>query len=436
MEPEAVYTDDLDISMDEEALALLNEQSMEVDGLLETAIQNGGVCRQTVIDMESIQPGVLTTRVPLNRFTEDWSRTNYTVTTEALEDMSQGAKIAIALGVGVLVAKIVHWIIKSFFGEDSDSGGGGGGGGGKKQEKRLKEIRENNKKIHNATQDMIRDFNKQQAEFKLVVSDAFKDAGIQIGQPKSTLDLAIADVLKTHLGPHYSRYINECYKNSALSKARIEHLAKDITSLTDSIINGYRRLESHLNDANLKPDDFKIPYKFVYPGWPALDSAVAATHLLHESKAMCVAEPSLHIPDAAVIADIDIPFISFDEINSTANREKSLALQDVAADMDAKFKAMRAEDVTNQLAALAHLKEAAKSLATLWNITVPFRTNGQKYSDALKASDIALVQMMTKLAKGMHKESKKDEDVNLWLKWLTDFASFDKAMKSDKPIVF
>lgn len=435
MEPEAVYTDDLDISMDEEALALLNEQSMEVDGLLETAIQNGGVCRQTVIDMESIQPGVLTTRVPLNRFTEDWSRTNYTVTTEALEDMSQGAKIAIAIGVGALVAKIVHWIIKSFFGEDSDSGGGGGGGGAK-QEKRLKAIREDNKKIHAATQDMIRDFNKQQSEFKLVVSEAFKDAGIQIGQPKSTLDLAIADLVKTHVGKHYSRYINECGKNQTASKARIQHLANDITSLTDTIINGYKRLESHLSDANLKPDDFKLTYKFVYPNLPALDSAVAAAHLLNEAKAMCVADPSLTIPDLTVLVDIDIPFISFDEINSTANHEKSLELQDVSASLNAKIEAMRNQDLTNQTDALKHLKEAAKSLATLWNITLPFRSNGQEFSKDLAACNVAIVHMMTKLAKGMHNESKKDEDVNLWLKWLTDFASFDKAMKSDKPIVF
>lgn len=435
MEPDTTYDDDIDISMDETALELLNEQSMEVDGLLETAVQNGGVCRQTVIDMESIKPGVLTTRVPLNGFTEDWSRTNYTVTTEALEDMSQGAKIAIALGVGALVAKIVHWIITSFFGEDSDGGGGGGGGGGKKQEKRLKAIRENNKKIHNATQDMIRDFNKQQSEFKLVMSDAFKDAGIQIGQPKSTVDLAIAAEIKTHVAPHYSRYINECYKNSAQSRARIEHLAKDITSLTDTIINGYHRLESHLNDANLNPDDFKIPYKFVYPGWPSLDSATAAAHLLNEAKAMCVADASLHIPDAAAIADIDIPFISFDEVNSDTNHKKALDLKKASEAMDSRIQTMRNQDITKQLAALAHLKEAATTLAKLWNITTPFRTNGQAYSNALKAADTAIVKMMERLAKGMHKESKKDEDVNVWLKWITDFASFGKAMKSDKPIV-
>lgn len=96
---------------------------------------------------------------------------------------------------------------------------------------------------------------------------------------------------------------------------------------------------------------------------------------------------------------------------------------------------MRNQDITQQNAALSHLKEAANTLAKLWNITMPFRTNGQAYSKALKAANTDVVKMMEDLAKGMAKESKEEAEVSLWKSLIDKFTGWIKSMKSDKPIV-
>lgn len=434
MEPDLIL-DDLEISMDEEALALLEEKSMEVDSLLGTSLANGGVCKQVAVDMESLREPDAVRRVSLASYTDDWSRTNYTVTVEELQDMSQGAKVAIAVGVGLLVAKMVHWIIKSFFGDDdSDGGGGGGGGGGKKHEKRLKEIRKNNQQIQNATQDIIRDFAAQEAAFKLVVTDAFKELGVSVGPPQTAMQLAISATVKPIIEKAYTPYINECIKNPAMSKNRIERIAKDIAFLTDALVSGYGRLDAHLNDSSLKPDDFKITYSFAYPGWPNLDSATAAAHLLNEAKAMCTPDPKLAIPDMHHLMAVDIPFVSFDEVNSDANRERAERLEKTSAELTKKFQAMRAEDTTNQLAALAHLKEAAKTLASLWNISKPYRDNGQAFSKALSDSDIAVTKMLTDYAKRMKTESKEADEKAKWTGWIDKLAAWIKTLTAGKPI--
>ena len=430
MEPDTIYDDDIDISMDEEALALLNEQSMEVDGLLETAIQNGGVCRQTVIDMESIQPGVLTTRVPLNRFTEDWSRTNYTVTTEALEDMSQGAKIAIAIGVGALVAKMVHWIIKSFFGGDDESGGGGGGGGGAKQEKRLKALRETNQKISNATADMIRDFEKQDAEFRAAVRDAFAQLGVTPAAPRTSMQQAIDAAIKPIIAPHFSAYIKECYYNPAVVKGRIELMGKDIASLTSNLYHMYGSLEGRLSGAVLNPDEYKIKYAFVYPGFPKLDSATAAAHVLNEVKASCTADPKLTLPVAEKLLVVEIPFLAFDDVMSDKAEEAAKGWQKQSDELTAKFKTLKEENLDKQLAALAHLKEGAQTLINLWRMVKPYRDNAVAYLQALDRADKAILELLHKSAVRMAKDSKKDEEIAVWKAWIQSLTALLKELKA------
>lgn len=429
MEPEAVYTDDLDISMDEDALALLNEQSMEVDGLLETAIQNGGVCRQTVIDMESIQPGVLTTRVPLNRFTEDWSRTNYTVTTEALEDMSQGAKIAIAIGVGALVAKMVHWIIKSFFDGDDESGGGGGGGGAK-QEKRLKALRETNQKISNATADMIRDFEKQDAEFRTAVRDAFTQLGVKPVAPRTSMQQAIDAVIKPIIAPHFSAYIKECYDNPALVKGRIEMIGKDIASLTSNLYHMYGSLEGRLSGAVLNPDEYKIKYAFVYPGFPKLDSAAAGVLVLNEVKASCAADPKLTLPVAERLLAVEIPFLAFDDVMSDKAENEANGWLKQSDELTAKFKTLQEENLDKQVAALAHLKEGAQALINLWRMVKPYRDNAVAYLQALDRADKAVLELLHKSAVNMAKDSKKDEEKAVWKRWIERLKALLNELKA------
>ncbi len=429
MEPDLIL-DDLEISMDEEALALLEEKSMEVDSLLGTSLANGGVCKQVAVDMESLREPDAVRRVSLASYTDDWSRTNYTVTVEELQDMSQGAKVAIAVGVGLLVAKMVHWIIKSFFGGDDDSDGGGGGGGGKKQEKRLKALRETNQKISNATADMIRDFEKQDAEFRTAVRDAFTQLGVTPAAPRTSLQQAIDATIKPIIAPHFSAYIKECYDNPALVKGRIEMIGKDIASLTSNLYHMYGSLEGRLSGAVLNPDEYKIKYAFVYPGFPKLDSATAAAHVLNEVKASCTADPKLTLPVAEKLLVVEIPFLAFDDVMSAEAEEAAKGWLKQSDELTAKFKTLQEENLDKQVAALAHLKEGAQTLINLWRMVKPYRDNAVAYLQALDRADKAVLELLHKSASRMAKDSKKDEEKAVWKAWIQALTALLKELKA------
>lgn len=127
-----LFEDGLDISVESEQLRTLDEQARDLESLMATAIQYGGVSKQTAIDLESISPGVITNRRQLNSYTRDFTLTNFKATMEDAEQMRKGLMYAGIAALALILAKILSWIFGAFGG---DSGGGGGGGGGGKSKR-------------------------------------------------------------------------------------------------------------------------------------------------------------------------------------------------------------------------------------------------------------------------------------------------------------
>lgn len=82
----------------------------------------GGVDKATVVALESIQPGMITSKVNINGFTTSPSKTNYDLTVKQVEVAMEDFELFATIGLAI--AAIIGFIMAMF-----GMGGGGGGGG-------------------------------------------------------------------------------------------------------------------------------------------------------------------------------------------------------------------------------------------------------------------------------------------------------------------
>lgn len=138
MSQEPDFYDSINIAEEEEQLRQIDESVIELNSIIEEMDLRGGVSKQTAIDLESLQPGLISNKRPINSYTRDYTRTNFKATLEDAETMRKGLFYAGIAALAMLFIKILSWI----FGGSSDSGsGGGGGGGGGKNKEQIDKIR-------------------------------------------------------------------------------------------------------------------------------------------------------------------------------------------------------------------------------------------------------------------------------------------------------
>lgn len=216
----------------------LTGKDMDVTEILAKIRETGGVNQDVALQMESLEPGLLETKfLTVRHFTQDYSRTNLKVSQEALEDMSQGAKVAIAIGVGVFVSSLVAWILSKVFGDsDEDSGGGGGGGGGssgikhRNLEERKKQVSTDYRELHKILEDIAateRDLHKElEAKAETAgLTALYKELGVT--GPVTTKKTAEA-IYGKHLRKHYSKLLDDLINKPTTHVALAHHL---VTSL-------------------------------------------------------------------------------------------------------------------------------------------------------------------------------------------------------------
>ena len=278
---DTLFEDGLDISVESEQLRTLDEQARDLESLMATAIQYGGVSKQTAIDLESISPGVVTNRRQLNSYTRDFTLTNFKATMEDAEQMRKGLLYAGIAALALIVAKILSWVFGSFGG---DSGGGGGGGGGGGKSKRgpqdeatirltvtitLKSITTTSKFIAELNEVLIRAL-KLDGVFQAIKTPAdtlYPANGISDASKAATFlknidNESLVKVIKEHAVP----YINDMVMNTAATKfykTDVHFLTTSIPLMFTSVGEKLKEFSDALKDPNavLDASKFKINYQ-------------------------------------------------------------------------------------------------------------------------------------------------------------------------------
>ena len=197
------YTGDTVFQNQDEINDILKEREARISELLDHMDEVGGVNRAIAMEMENLEPGIVTRYRSLQSYTEDYSRTNYRETRISLEVLHVAAVAAIAVGVGVLLAAFIGWMLKTFF--DDDSGGGGGGGKdkkGKQIDERLREIGEMQAASEESFKHFVELAKQAQGDLKKAMLDA-------LPEDKKKDMKAVGDA--------YEKYLNENLYKAKLS---------------------------------------------------------------------------------------------------------------------------------------------------------------------------------------------------------------------------
>lgn len=121
--PEPV--DDLQLEIENLNISDTDELVDDANRIINEMHENGGVNRDIALSIEAMQPGAISSRVPINSYTRDYTRTNYQVTTEIIAEMGAVASVGILVAGAVIAVMLGAWIYKTFFG-DKEKGSGAG----------------------------------------------------------------------------------------------------------------------------------------------------------------------------------------------------------------------------------------------------------------------------------------------------------------------
>jgi len=122
---EAFDTTGLDLTRADDANAIseLVSAANSMEELSETLLTNQAVSRNDAVTMESIAPGILPTRAPVNSFTLHPTATNLKVALEAIGNWRNLNIANMLKAIYKFVANVISWVInkiKSLFGKGSD----------------------------------------------------------------------------------------------------------------------------------------------------------------------------------------------------------------------------------------------------------------------------------------------------------------------------
>lgn len=76
--------------------------------------RKGTICRDTVVEIERVHPGLLTGTTPIGRFTSFESASHSHVALENMAKLAAGAKLAGAIAGVAIIAKIIQWCYQRF----------------------------------------------------------------------------------------------------------------------------------------------------------------------------------------------------------------------------------------------------------------------------------------------------------------------------------
>ena len=260
------YTGDTVFQNQDEINDILKEREARISELLDHMDEVGGVNRAIAMEMENLEPGVVTRYRSLQSYTEDYSRTNYRETRISLEVLHVAAVAAIAVGVGVLLAAFIGWLI-STISDDAKGGGGGKDKEGKKIDERLREIGEFQAENEQNLKDFINMAKSAQGDLKKMMLDGMSEEKRKEFQANgNAYDKMLEGMYKDKLASKYTIFADELTNGKSGEHTKfLSELIKMMPVMAKQIREKQHELIELSKDGNkdeIKPDKYFIEFTF------------------------------------------------------------------------------------------------------------------------------------------------------------------------------
>lgn len=259
------YTGDTVFQDQDEIQAILKEREQRIGELLDHMDEVGGVNRTIAMEMENLEPGIITKYRPINSYTDDYSRTNYRETRVSLEVLHVVAVAAIAVGVGVLLAAFIGWLISTF--SDDAKGGGGKGKKGKKIDERMREIGEFQAENEQNLKDFIDVARSAQGNLKKMMLDGMSEEKRKEFQASgNAYDKMLEKMYKERLASKYTVLADELTNGKSGEHTKfLSELIKMMPVMAKQIREKQHELIELSRDGNkdeIKPDKYFLDFTF------------------------------------------------------------------------------------------------------------------------------------------------------------------------------
>lgn len=411
----------------------LTGKDMDITDILARIRDTGGVNQDVAIQMESLEPGILESKFLTTRhYTQGYSRTNLKVSQEALEDMSQGAKIALAVGVGAFVAGLVAWILSKVFGEDEDSGGGGGGGSGGSgiKDRNLDERKKSVVEDYKYTDTILKDIAETERDMQKKLQAKAEELGwnklmneVGASGKSFTISNGIDLIYRKHLKKHYSPLLQDLVSKPTAHVSLAHHLVTNIPKWIRELASLQNQL-FHKEKGKVDPAKYKLVYTLPQ-GLPVSDSKLA-TLLAHYRQ---YSEPKN-----------DLPFPEFTHIEHANFLESTIKvldanqghlLKDMENELDAYLEVIKSspDELANKLDATNALRNAYREIGMAYQVLVLMTNKCDQFLKDLEIARTEKDSFLTKTCAEMVKESETEEQKSAW----KTFSDKVKSMVNRKP---
>lgn len=392
---------------------------MDVTDILARIRETGGVNQDIAIQMESLEPGILESRHLTHlHFTRDYTRTNLTLSQEALEDMSQGAKIAIAVGVGTFVAALVAWILSKVFGEGEDGGGGGGGSGGgsgikdRDLDGRKKRLCEDYK--HADT--ILKDIKSTEDEMRKQLNAIAEEAGWNkllaetgAGKKDFTLDNAVNEIYHKHLAKHYCVLVSDLINKPTLHASLAHHLVINLPKWIRELASLQHQLFH--NEQKGEIDESKFALKVAMPaGLPFSDLGILKA--MDHYREISIPDKKLPFPEFTHIEHANF----LESIIKDIDRNQESLLKDMQGELDAFVTVLKtsAEENARKTKALNALRNSYREVGMCYQLLVLMTNRCDDFLKDLESARNEKTTFLTQTADKMMKVSETPAQKSAW----------------------
>lgn len=394
-------------------------KDMDVTDILARIRETGGVNQDIAIQMESLEPGVLESKHLTHlHFTRDYTRTNLTLSQEALEDMSQGAKIAIAVGVGTFVAALIAWILSKVFGEDEDGGSGGGGSGGgsgikdRDLDGRKRRLAEDYKTTHTILQDIA----STEHEMKKKLDAKAEELGwnrlmteVGAGSKDFTLDNAINKIYRKHLYKHFCPLINELINKPTPHVTLAHHLVTNIPKWTREIASKQNQL-FHKDVGEVNVDNYKIVFQL--PSGLPINELSIVKMLQHYRETMVTPDKNLPFPEFSHIEHANF----LESVIKDLDKNQTVLLKDMQGELEAFVTTLKSapDELAKKQAAIEEIRRAYRELGAAYQVLVTMTNKCDEFLKDLEAARGEKVAFLNKTCDAMMADSESPEQKSAW----------------------
>lgn len=251
----ATSVQDIENAMHEEQEEIRVQRDMmeDVDSIIREMNINGGVNRELAVDLEKLSPGILTEHMPINSFTQFYSRTNLSLAMENAEKLKAGLMIGGGLLVAGIVGKIIHWIFTSF-GDNDDKMSSAGA----KHETAVV----TNKKVDDIIDSVMAVFKGYPEEFKTAALNELPKHGFETN---TVANATAAMNMLTEMGrgepninAKYTQYIYDTINDPAKHGKFVEALVAGLPHAMASIEKATETFIQLMKDTNTEIDPDKL----------------------------------------------------------------------------------------------------------------------------------------------------------------------------------